>query len=273
MASDMQVDGINPDDIKLLNSGIERYNPNHIQELSAYLDQQIKTNSYDKDANLALLKLIQFGLENDNPEQAYNFVFGLAPLETHPQYDTTWKVYSPIIFKLLVKAIMQMPRSDFSLMKSMINYDHHQEHRAQSTGSAGYDELVGWSIWVHELLDCCHFEKFWQEIAAVPDRVTMFKGFEESIRQYICFTIGITFQHVDSEYAMKLLGLARVGDMSLWAQKQGWVMEGDDIFCGSQHDKVKTKNITEKLELNMPGMHEVLALGITERGLPQEQSH
>merc|ERR1712173_223236 len=173
----------------------------------------------------------------------------------------------------LIKATMQMPRSDFSLMKSMINYDHHQDGKLAAVGGAGYDELVGWSIWVHELLDCCHspyFEKFWQEIAAVPDRVTMFKGFEESIRQYICYTIGITFQHVDSEYAMKLLGLARQGELQKWCRKQDWTVKGNEIYCGSQQDKVKTRNITEKLSLQMTSMQEALALGITERGLPQE---
>jgi len=261
---------INPEEIKDMNTGIERYNPNHIQELAVYLDQQIAKNEYDKDANLALLKLIQFGLENDSPQMAFQFVYGHPPGgEVAPQYDTTWKVYSKIVFKLLVKALMHMPRSDFSLMKSMINYDHHQDQH-RNPANPGYDELVGWSIWVYELLDCCHFEKFWQEIDAVPKRVIEFKGFKESIRQYICYSIGITFQHVESEYAMKLLGLGTQGELNRWCKKQNWTVRGKDIFCGSQHDKVKTSKIVEKIQLEMTGMHEVLALGITERGLPQD---
>jgi len=262
---------LTPEYIKDLNTGIERYNPNHIQELTDYLDIQIKNNTYDRDANLALLKLIQFGLESDDAETAYGLVHGEVTTESVPQFDTAWKVYCPIVFKILIKAIMQMPRPDFSLMKSMINYDHYQESR--STSNPGYDEWVGWSLWMYELLDCCHFEKFWQEIAAVPTRVTMFKGFEESIRQYICYTIGTTFQHVDCAYAMKLLGLGTQTEMQRWCRKQGWTIKGTEIFCKEQQEKVKTKNITEKVELNMDsngfGMHEVLALGITERGLPQ----
>jgi len=264
---------LSPEYIKELNSGIERYNPNHIQELAEYLDLQVKNNTYDRDANLALLKLVQFGLENDSAEIAYQLVHGEQSTESVPQYDTAWKVYCPIVFKLLVKSLMQMPRPDFSLMKSMINYDHHQESR-NSSANPGYDEWVGWSIWIYELLDCCHFEKFWQEIAAVPNRVTMFRGFEESIRQYICYTIGITFQHVDSAFAMKLLGLATQNELQRWCRKQNWTVKGTEIFCREQQETVKTKNITEKVELNMDtngfGMHEVLALGITERGLPQE---
>lgn len=259
---------INPADIKEMNAGIERYNPNHIQELAVYLDQQIEHNEYDKDANLALLKLIQFGIENDSPATAYHYLYG-QNLEGDAvnQYDSTWKVFCPVVYKLLVKALMQMPRSHFSLMRSLINYD--PTHPEQSRGNS-QDELVGWVFWMYELLDSCHFEKFWQEIDTVPERISKFKGFKESIRQYICYTIGITFQHVDSEYAMKLLGLATHGELAKWCRKQEWTVKGNDIFCGSQVDKVKTRNITEKLSLQMTSLQEALALGITERGLPQE---
>lgn len=83
---------INPADIKEMNAGIERYNPNHIQELAVYLDQQIEQNEYDKDANLALLKLIQFGIENDSPATAYHYLYG-QNLEGDAvnQYDSTEK--------------------------------------------------------------------------------------------------------------------------------------------------------------------------------------
>jgi len=244
-----------------LNAGIERYNPNHINELVDYLDYQISSNSYDKDANLALLKLVQFGLENDTAEQAYSYRFGTAPTtDVIAEYDNVWKVYKDIVYKILLKALMQMPRTDFSLMKAMINYDIQQN-----------EELIGWSIYIFSLLDCCHFEKFWQEIGAVPDRISEFTGFYDSIRQYICYSIGVTFQHVDKEYAMKLLGVTSEADLQKWSDKQGWEMKGHDIFCGSQSDKVKTKNITEKLGLDTVGMHEVLAFGVTERGLTDQE--
>jgi len=261
---------IKPEEIKEMNTGIERYNPNHIQELAVYLDQQVEQNSYDKDANLALLKLIQFGLENDSPATAYHFLLGqpLKEPEDIQQYDTTWKVFCPVVYKLLIKALMQMPRAHFSLMKSLINYEYHPEQQ-RNTSNPNYDELVGWAIWIYELLDSCHFEKFWQEIDTVPQRVAPFKGFKESIRQYICYTIGITFQHVDSDYAMKLLGLATHGELQKWCKKHSWTVKGNEIYCGSQQDKVKTRNITEKLSLQMTSMQEALALGITERGLPQ----
>ena len=103
---------------------------------------------------------------------------------------------------------MQMPRAHFSLMRSLINHDPTHPETQRNTTQTSQDELVGWVFWMYELLDSCHFEKFWQEIDTVPERISKFKGFKESIRQYICYTIGITFQHVDSEYAMKLLGLA-----------------------------------------------------------------
>ena len=60
------------------------------------------------------------------------------------------------------------------------------------------------------------------------------------------------------------------GELQKWCRKQDWTVKGNEIYCGSQQDKVKTRNITEKLSLQMTSMQEALALGITERGLPQE---
>jgi len=254
-------DEMDPKEIRKLNAGIERYNPNHLSELADYLDYQIENKCYDKDANLALLKLVQFGLENDSGAQASEYLNGRS--DDVQEDITAWKVYCPVVFKILIKSLMQMPRSDFTLMKSLISLDYW----VPSNGVMLEEEntLIGWAVFMYDLLDRCQFERFWQELAVVPERVDSFVGFYDSIRQYVCYTIGLTFQTVDLNYALKLLGLKSASEIQPWIQKQGWKQSGNDIFCGSQHEKIKTKNITEKLELSQ--MQEVIARGVTERGL------
>lgn len=179
----------------------------------------------------------------------------ISPEEVHAKYDSTWKIYSDIVFKLLIKAIMQMPRNNFTLMKSMINIEHHQQ------------ELIGWSFLMYDLLDCCHFERFWKEISAVPDRVAEFVGFEESIRRYICYTISKTFQNVPVALAMKYLGLNDQAQLQNWCTQQNWQIKNDQIYCGNLEHNIKSKKITETLSLQTGGMLDVLANGVTLRGL------
>lgn len=246
------------EDIAEINNGIERYNPNHINQLFRYLEYQIRENKYDKEANLSLLKLIQLSLETDDVETAYVYLYqdhNVNITEVQQNYDSVWKIYSNIVFKLLIKAMMQMPRSHFTLMKSMINIEHHQH------------ELIGWSFLMYDLLDCCHFEKFWKEISAVPDRVNEFVGFEESVRRYICYAISKTFQNVPLSLAQKYLGLSDVKDIQSWCEKMNWKIQDGQIYCGNLESNIKTKKITETLSMQTGGIYEVLANGVTLRGL------
>jgi len=248
----------NPDEIAEINKGIERYNPNHISELADYLDYQIKENKYDREANLALLKLIQLSLETNSVEEAHQFLYqdhSATQEDIQKEYDSTWKIYGDIVFKILVKAMMQMPRTDFGLMKSMISIEYHTE------------EMIGWTFLMHDLLDCCHFERFWKEISSVPDRIAAFSGFDESLRRYVCYAMSKTFQNVPKAFALKLLGLKTDEELAPYVSANNWTLKGAEIFCGNLEEKVKTKKITETLSMATPGIEEVLANGVTLRGL------
>ena len=76
--------------------GIERYNPDNIGTLERYVDVQAKEIGYDLEANLALLKLYQFnhGLQNIN-----------------------------YVGKILLKAIANLPHSDFIVCKSLLSQE------------------------------------------------------------------------------------------------------------------------------------------------------
>ena len=76
--------------------GIERYNPDNIATLERYVDVQAKEIGYDLEANLALLKLYQFnhGLQNIS-----------------------------YVGKILLKAITNLPHSDYIVCKSLLSQE------------------------------------------------------------------------------------------------------------------------------------------------------
>merc|ERR1719270_2349390 len=82
--------------IKSMLQGIERSNQENIKVLEQYVDLQVRENGYDLEANLALLKLYQFnpGLFNQGS-----------------------------VFMILVKALTNLPHTDFDLCKSLLSLD------------------------------------------------------------------------------------------------------------------------------------------------------
>ena len=85
--------------------GIERYNPDNISTLERYVDVQAKEIGYDLEANLALLKLYQFnhGLQN----MSY-------------------------VGKILLKAITNLPHSDYIVCKSLLSQEVLDDPNIQS---------------------------------------------------------------------------------------------------------------------------------------------
>ncbi|XP_021929092.1 eukaryotic translation initiation factor 3 subunit K isoform X2 [Zootermopsis nevadensis] len=78
-------------------TGIERYNPDNLQTLESYVEYQSRENTYDLEANLAVLKLYQF-----NPLR-YN---------------------SNITCQILLKALTNFPHTDFVLCKCLLSEKH-----------------------------------------------------------------------------------------------------------------------------------------------------
>ncbi|MEQ2160674.1 Eukaryotic translation initiation factor 3 subunit K [Goodea atripinnis] len=77
--------------------GIDRYNPENLTTLERYVETQARENAYDLEANLAVLKLYQF----------------------NPAYFQT-----PVTSQILLKALTNLPHTDFTLCKCMIDQTH-----------------------------------------------------------------------------------------------------------------------------------------------------
>ncbi|NWI01577.1 EIF3K factor, partial [Tichodroma muraria] len=77
--------------------GIDRYNPENLATLERYVETQAKENAYDLEANLAVLKLYQF----------------------NPAFFQTG-----VTAQILLKALTNLPPTDFTLCKCMIDQAH-----------------------------------------------------------------------------------------------------------------------------------------------------
>jgi translation initiation factor 3 subunit K len=192
--------------------GIERYNPVHIDILTEYLDAQCKNNSYDLEANQAILKLFQF-----NP--------------------TLFR--SEVVEKILLKALTNLPHPDFILCELLID--------SSKLNQGNIQEIIE----MHRRLELCQFKAFWAELAKQKDLYKDIEGFEDSIRNFACHIVGITYQNIRVPLLKDILGYQdKDAEFNSLLKKREWKLsDGDYVLVANQEDKIKTINITEKIEL------------------------
>lgn len=192
--------------------GIERYNPVHIDILTEYLHAQCKNNTYDLEANSAILKLYQF-----NP--------GLFKEE--------------VVEKILLKALTNLPYPDFILCELLID-----------SSKLSYEGIQN-IIVMHQRLELCQFKTFWKELESQEELISEIVGFKESIRNFVCHVVGITYQNIRTSLLKDLLGLSEdESEFNDWLKKKSWKLNDDGfVNVANQEDKIKTINITEKIEL------------------------
>ncbi|KAF8788281.1 eukaryotic translation initiation factor 3 subunit K-like [Argiope bruennichi] len=192
--------------------GIDRYNPENLTTLEKYIDIQARENAYDLEANLAVLKLYQF-----NPTQ-YRL---------------------PVVQMILLKALTNLPHTDFVLCKCLIDQQNLEHDDIKSI------------VYLHDLLETCHFEAFWDGIKKVTPLINGIAGFEDSIRKFICHVVNITFQSIEKDTLSTFLGGLPDYQLQVWMNKYGWKeTEQNLVFISNQEENIKTKNITEKIEFD-----------------------
>lgn len=197
--------------VATLLKGIDRYNPENLQTLEHYVQMQAFEETYNLDANLAVLKLYQF-----NPSMFK---------------DT-------VTCQILLKALMNLPHTDFVLCKCLIIELH------QST------EIVNKVIELANLLETCEFKQFWTILDENRELIEGIKGFEDSIRRFIASVVNVTYENISKPYLLELLGGISEEDVEVLGGNLGWVLGDATVFVSSQEDIVKSKNINEKLAFN-----------------------
>lgn len=197
--------------------GIERYNPDNLQKLEHYVELQAKENMYDLEANLSVLRLYQFG-------------------------PTLYR--SNIVNLILLKALTNLPHTDFVLCKCLLTQDHLEETQINQVMNMA------------DLLEMCKFKQFWEEASKSTEITSAVLGFDDAIRKYVSHVVNITYQTIEVSILKELLGILDDQVLKQWITKCGWKDQGNGrVFITSQDDLVKTKNITEKVEFeNVAGI-------------------
>ncbi|CAH1104935.1 unnamed protein product [Psylliodes chrysocephalus] len=195
--------------------GIERYNPDNLPTLERYVEVQSRENSYDLEANLAVLKLYQFNPLSFNVE---------------------------VTCQILLKALTNLPHTDFILCKCLL-YD---KQLAQ--------EPINQIVYLADILEQCDFQLFWTRIRTLPDLTQSITGFVDSIRKFVCHVVGITYQTIERTHLAQLLGDVDDNTLKIWVKKYGWKEMAENlIFIANQDENIKTKNINEKIDFENVG--------------------
>ena len=205
------LDGIKASLDKAL-KGIERYNPNNIPTLERYVDVQVEENGYDLEANLALLKLYQFNPSNLNKEY---------------------------VCKVLLKSLANLPHSDFLLCKSLLSQEILEDPMVVSIQKMA------------NMLETCSFKEFWEKSRTEFAKLTKaIAGFEDCMRKFVCHVISNSYQRIPEDRLCELLGLEDEKVVAQWVSKNGWSTgEGNYVTISNQDESIKTKKITEKIDL------------------------
>jgi len=198
-------------EVTALLKGIDRYNPENLKKLERYVQMQCQENVYDLEANLAVLKLYQF-----NP-----MFFQIT-----------------VTSQILLKALTNLPHTDFTLCKCLIDLSRFQEE----------GDPLNRIMVLADMLETCQFQQFWEHLIDIADLTVSLTGFEDSIRKFICYVIGITYQVIKKNILRELLGNLSEAQTNTWVAKNGWKDQGDGyVFIANQEDSIKTKNIKEKI--------------------------
>ncbi|KAM7353565.1 eukaryotic translation initiation factor 3 subunit k [Cochliomyia hominivorax] len=193
---------------------IERYNPDHLKTLEAYVEDQAKNNTYDLEANLAVLKLYQF-----NPHML--------------NFDITYTI--------LLKSLTNLPHTDFVMAKCLLLPQQMKNETVQTI------------IDLADILERTDFTLFWQRAEVNKNLFRHIQGFHDSIRKFVCHVVNITFQKIRKDQLKEMLGGIEDSTLEKWMKQYDWKRDGNLIVIASQEEKIKTKNITEKIEFDNLG--------------------
>ncbi|CAO2631815.1 Eukaryotic translation initiation factor 3 subunit K [Lemmus lemmus] len=141
--------------------------------------------------------------------------------------------------QILLKALTNLPHTDFTLCKCTIDQAHQEEWPIRQI------------LYLGDLLETCHFQAFWQALDEDMDFLEGITGFEDSVQKFICHVVGITYQHIDHWLLAEMLGDLTDNKLKVWMSKYGWsTNESGQIFICSQEDSIKPKHIVEKIDFD-----------------------
>ncbi|EPE05129.1 eukaryotic translation initiation factor 3 subunit [Ophiostoma piceae UAMH 11346] len=193
-----------PEQISAIINGLERYNPEAVGHLEAYLTQQCEDRSCDCNANRTLLKLYQL-----NPD----------------------RIKDEIITNILVKAMTQFPSPQFNQAMHLLSPAVANPAAAAASNGAVSTELaeaVAKLRALNGLLEGAQFARFWATMDSddlYADLTTDIDGFEEMVRVRIAQLVSHAFREVQVSLLEQWLGLSEDAVRKFATGTCGWKIE------------------------------------------------
>jgi len=211
-----------PDYVNNIINGLERYNPEAVGTLEAYLQEQCEHRFCDCNANRTLLKLYQL-----NPD----------------------RIKDEVITPLLVKAMTQFPSSQFALALHLIN-------PSTTTASGVLHETVAKLRALNSLLEGAQYARFWATLDSddvYADLVVDIAGFEELVRHRIALLVSQAFREVPLAILEQWLGLDEEAARRFVAEVCRWVIDakGNVTVPKNPDNEAKKAEIREDVNVDM----------------------
>ncbi|KAI8811514.1 armadillo-type protein [Cladochytrium replicatum] len=183
-----------PDHIHNIVETVERYNHDHIPVLETYVLEQMQSNSYDRDACLAVLKLYQF-----NPAS----------------------VNYPIIGNVLLLCLAALPDPDFNLSLCLLSEEIIE------------DPAIARLVTLQQSLERCRFSEFWTQLESedtqeyLAEMLEDYPHFREAVRNFVALTVQASYQIISMARLAEYVNLA--GEtLSDWVDDRGWELDSDN---------------------------------------------
>lgn len=175
---------MNPEEITRL---IEknRYSPDILTQLEPYVQHQVDTQNYHLEANLAVLKLYQF----------------------YPE-----KIRIPIVSKILIKALMNLPKTDYLLCSYLL------------TEKTQNEPVIGTLSKLADSLESADFVGFWSISQTCRELLDTIPGFDHAIRTFIISVLTLSYQRVGTDFLCQVLSMER-SDLDTLVQAHDWSFE------------------------------------------------
>lgn len=173
-----------------------RYDPAILPRLEEFVEYQASNGFCDSDANLATLKLYQFFPAKYNP---------------------------PIVAKILIKALMSFPATDFLACLYLIP-DRRQ-----------VDEPIPVITRLADLLDRGEFEQFWDASGACRDLLEGIPGSINAIRDFMTDVVSRSYHTITTSVLGEILDLS-TEDVKAHVAARGWVVQDDVITIPLNED-------------------------------------
>lgn len=162
--------------------GAEKYQAESLPKIEACVQEQISTNTYSLDSNLALLRFYHI-----NPSC----------------------LKADLVAKALLKAIMQLPNADFRACVHLLS------DRLQS------EETVAKVLALAAALESSRFTDFWAAAAKCKDLLDSVPGFYDAVRANIIQLLGISFQRLLKTVLGSYLNM-QPAEVDALVKSKGW---------------------------------------------------